>query len=92
MVSREALLIRFPELDKCPETLLAACLEEAHRKIGSDMWGSSYEDGVKIFAARLIAMSPQGKRMQLTTKNGGTIYDPEWKRLQRVVASGCRVI
>jgi len=85
---------RFPEFDKAPDTLVEAKLEEGKRSCRTKAWGdgAEREDGVFFTAARLLALSPQGRSLRLVSEDGSTIYDETLRRLQRAMSYGFRLI
>ena len=91
-VSRQDFLLHFSAFEKSPPALVDKKLAMAHRQLNREVWGSLFCDGVRYLTARLLALEPEGRKMRLQNKDGSTIYDMDWERLKRSVASGCRVI
>jgi len=81
----------FPAFDKADKELISKKLQMAHRQLNREVWGSLYCDGVRTLTARLMALEPEGRKMRLQNKDGSTVYDADWMRIRRSVASGCRV-
>lgn len=93
---------RFPELAGANKALVGACLDEAKRWIGTDVWGSfgttslattQADDGQKYVAAHLIATSPLGlSTLNIPNKDGRTQYLDRFEELQSSLGIvGCLV-
>lgn len=87
---------RFPEFgssDVTPDAVIQTCLDEAEDRTPEDIWGTGVkrDAGVRYLTAHLLAMSPQGRQLKLSTPDGNSAYLPERRRLQGEVASGFRV-
>lgn len=80
----------FPEFEKAPDALVNAKIRIAELRTNSTVWGEQYEIGVSYLAARLLALSPFGRPMQLVNKDGSTVYDEPWRTSRDAVASGYR--
>lgn len=89
----------FPEFDKAPVTLIDAKLAEARLQIDAAVWLHLADLGASYLAAHLIAISPFGQHARLVPPNAKanredalTTYEREYRRLQRIVTSGFRVV
>lgn len=87
-----AFKVEFPEFASADDTLVDAKLADAAARTGADVWGSKWEMGVKYKAARLLALSPFGRKMRLVNNDGSTVYDADIKAMVRSVTSGHRVV
>ena len=83
-----------PEFRQLTDTQVQAALDEAALLVDTEVWGDRTDMGVSYRAAHLLALSPHGKAARLITRGneGDTLYNREFRRLQRVVGSGYRVV
>lgn len=84
--------VRFPEFTQTPDALVSAKLTEAERSVSQEVWGETAYDGAYYRAAHLLAVSVFGQNARLVSNAGETTYNTEYKRLQREVAAGFRVL
>jgi len=82
----------FPEFAETDNAVVQARLTMATRMVNSSVWGTKADDGVKLYTAHLLAMSPMGEQARLKKENRGTIYGDQFEAMKRSVASGFRVI
>ncbi len=89
---------RFRAFRKTDRDFVEEKIAEAQRQLSESVWGDLFDDGVGYLAAHLIAMSPGGEHARLIPRNAKpvrgealTTYERQFKRLQRMVASGFRV-
>jgi hypothetical protein len=64
-VTSEQFLARFPEFRSATPTLLDSVLDEASRRLNSDVWGERLEVAQGLLAAHLLWSSPFGASMRL---------------------------
>jgi hypothetical protein len=78
----------FPEFGLLPEGAVQAKLDAAYRRVG-DSWGDLRDDGAKLLAAHLLAISPLGEPSARSVKAAGTsartVYLEEWERMLKEV-------
>lgn len=84
--------VEFPEFANAPDALVTAKLADAAAQVNATTWGDLTDRGVKYLAARLLALSPQGRAMKLVSADGKTAYDDTYMAMKRSVASGFRVV
>lgn len=96
MVTPSTLAVKFPEFVDViadDEPFVEEKIAEAGRRVSVTAWDPQglTDDGVSYLAAHLIAVSPLGEQAKLDTE-GDTTYLKEFKRMVRIVSSGCRAI
>ena len=64
-----------PEFSGAEDTLVQAKIDEATRRRRSDVWGDLQDDGIRILAARLLALTPYGRAQ--APANAWPIVSPE---------------
>ncbi len=74
---------RFPEFANTDTGLIQSCLDEAGRQCDAAVFSTRLDDAVRYKAAHLLAVSPMGQDARLVRKDGGSIYNDEFKNLQR---------
>lgn len=89
-VSVSEFLVFAPEFGPAENTLIAAKLAEAERRCPAATWGAGefQASGIMNKAAQLLALSPQGREMKLSTDDGKTAWDDQIVRLNRIAAAG----
>lgn len=90
--SAATFLVRFPEFARADADLVEAKLEEAARRVDASVWGAKADDGTYYLAAHLLAVSPFGMNARLASDRGSSTYLEEYRRMQRAVSAGYRVI
>ena len=92
MLSRAAFLASFPEFSEVDAATIDARLAEAWRRIDPTVWGALADDGHGQLTAHLLANSPLGNAAKLSAKGDApkTVYEGEYRRLQRTVTAGIR--
>lgn len=93
-VTPESFRTARPEFRNLPDELVQAALDEAVLCVDGAVWGERTDMGVSYRAAHLLALSPHGKGARLITRGneGDTLYNREFRRLQRIVGSGYRTV
>lgn len=77
----------FSEFRLLTDEVVQAKLDAAYRRVG-DSWGELRDDGAKLLAAHLLAISPLGEPSTRGVKTGNaarTVYLEEWERMLREV-------
>lgn len=87
---REQFIGVYPEFTAAPTVPVLVAIGAALIRTPKDIWGEHHALGVFALTAHLVAMSPGGEAMRLSGET--TIYEKERKRLNRIVASGFRVV
>lgn len=82
----------FPEFANTENALIQSRLTMATARVNSTVWGSRQNDGIKMLAAHLIALSPLGEQAKLKHENRGTIYGDQFEAMKSEVAFGFRVV
>ena len=82
----------FPEFAETGDPIVAAALVRAEQRVDPSVWGEKADQGVAYLAAHLLAIAPYGQNARLAAATGTTLYNEEFRRLQREVAAGHRVI
>jgi len=82
----------FPEFAATDDPIVAAALVRAEQRVDPIVWGEKTDQGVAYLAAHLLALAPFGQNARLASNSGTSIYHEEFRRLQREVAAGYRVI
>jgi hypothetical protein len=92
VLTRTQFLAAFPEFTETDTSLVDAKLAEAARRIDPAVWLTWENDGHGQLTAHLIANSPTGNSAKLQAKGDAprTVYEGEFRRLQRMVAAGIR--
>lgn len=80
----------FPEFANADTALVQAKLDHSYARLNAEVWGDYLDLGAKYLTAKLLALSPFARSLQLVSKAGKTIYDDEYLTLKRSVASGYR--
>ena len=89
MVTSSVFLASYPEFATAPVDLVAARLAEADARTAQMVFDADVRDyRVMLLAARLLAISPYGRRMQLVNKDGSTTYDADLHRMDLTAALG----
>ncbi len=75
------------------DTLVATKLAIAQGAVDYEIFENpvNADSCVKYLTARLIALSPSGLNMKLSSKDGSTIYDDDYRRLAQAASFGYRV-
>jgi len=82
---------QFPELRNAGDPLLQAFLDAADLEIDPEIWGTLADQGQAYLAAHKLTLSPWGQAARLAT-DGVTTYETHYVKMQRMVATGFRVI
>lgn len=87
---------RFPEFGNVPDSAIQGHLTGALLEIDPVMWNAKANEGTYYLTAHKLVLSPWGQGAR-TAKDGvylkgTTLYFQEYSRLQRMVATGPRVI
>ena len=95
-VTPSTLGVKFPEfVDVIADdaAFVTEKIAEAGRRVSVTAWDPHglTDDGISYLAGHLIAVSPLGEQAKLDT-DGDTTYLKEYKRMVRIVGSGCRAI
>lgn len=79
-----------PEFSPADDALITAKLTEAERRCPSTTWGDGelQAAGIMNKAAQMLALSPQGREMKLSTDDGKTAWDAQVMSLNRIAAAG----
>lgn len=81
-----------PEFEEAPDEVVEAQLSNASTRCPASVWGDWRDEGIELYAARGIALSPHGRDMRLGEKESATVYDMRIRELEHIVAVGGRVI
>jgi len=88
----EQFIAKFPEFQNTDRTLVLAHLADALLEIDSSIWGPKLAVAQGYLAAHTLTLSPFGQNVRMAAKDGTTTYNTHYKRLQRQVSSGGRVV
>jgi hypothetical protein len=91
-VSPSQFVANYPEfadaLSQQP-ALIQNVLDEAYLLTPDSVWPAWLVDqAAQLRAAQALALSPFGRALQLTEKDGGTVYDARLERIARLVGAG----
>jgi len=84
-------LTLFPEFKDAGTVLITAKLTQAQQYTPLCPWGKWQQEGTFLYAARFLALTPWGRKMNLANAAGQTNYDADLRRVQLIVSSGARV-
>lgn len=87
-MSYAAFIEAYPAFADAPQALVEAALTEAIAETSETIWGDQYQTGVFLKTADILAMTPEGKAMRLSSDDGKSIYHARLLRLRRLVATG----
>lgn len=89
-VTVASFLIDFPEFQGAEDPLIQAKIDAAMLRCPTCVWGTGArrDQGIMVKAAALLARSPYGRQMKLVNKEGGTQYDDDVIKLNRIAAAG----
>lgn len=89
-VSVSEFLVFAPEFSPAEDTLISAKLAEAERRCPVTSWGDGAfrAAGIMNKAAQMLALTPQGREMKLSTDDGKTAWDDQITRMNRIAAAG----
>lgn len=76
----------YPEFKAAPALLINQKVGEAASEIDPTTWGARYTRAVMLYAAHLLALTPEGEKMR--RKDGTTVYQERWASLKRITALG----
>ncbi len=83
---------RFPEFGNgtngASDALVQSKLDAADALVHPETWGDLARHGAYQKAAHLVALSPYGADMRLSSDNGQTIYGVEFDRMLSTVPRG----
>lgn len=82
----------YPEFAKADRTLVNAKLVEVGAQLDASVWGTHYDAGHGLLTAHRLAISPFGQNARMVARDGTTTYEREFKKLQRTVSYGYRVV
>jgi hypothetical protein len=83
---------QYAEFDAADDAMVAAYLADVSLLVPVSVWGELQDQGIKLHLAKRLALSPWGRDMKLTSKDGSTVYDDQLFDLQMIVAGGGRVL
>lgn len=83
----------FPEFIDAPDGLVTSNLDRGQQLTSTTTWGDSdiREQGVFLYCAKFLALSPYARKMGLVNDKGMTNYDARLEEMMRMVCSGFRV-
>lgn len=81
---------RFVEFKPAPDALVGTYLDEAESTLGVIWTGTKRARGKQWLAAHLLSLSPNARDMALTSDDGSSIYEREFRRVQASVTAGRR--
>ena len=77
----------FPEFNSKKNAEIQVALDQARREVSPEIFGSSFDRAHGLRAAHIMSISPFGHTSRLTDAGGETsIYEPEFRRIRRLVA------
>lgn len=86
-------LIRFPEFQKAPESMVEAFIEEGRACLSRETWGSKHCVGVYYYAAKALASSPYARKMRLVSGDAAVAgYARQFTEIAKGVSLGCRLV
>jgi len=86
------LIAAYPEFADTPTAQITAAIESAAGRLDSRIYGTEYDQAVKLQACHLLAVSPFGQQARLVSETGDTTYQTSLNRLTRQRAGGPFVI
>lgn len=87
-----AFKLAFPEFRPAPDSTVGSRLDDAESQLGGIWTGEQRARGKRYLAAHLLSLAPNAKEMALVSEDGSSIYEREFKRVQRSVTAGRRVL
>lgn len=87
-----AFKVAFREFRTAPDALVGAKLDMAESQLGGIWTGEQRARGKAYLTAHLLSLDPGAKEMAIVSEKGSSIYEPEFKRVQRSVTAGRRVL
>ena len=95
MLTAALFYAKFPEFQGVPQGQIEQYLSDAALEMDACVWGSLFDAGQGYLAAHALALSPFGQNAKAVVKtvNGAftSMYEVNYRRLQREVSSGFRV-
>lgn len=88
MVSLEQFIGAYPAFTDAPSALVQAALDSAAADTSEDIWGDAYAEGLMLKAADILALTPEGRALRLSSDEGLSIYHKRLLRMRRLVAVG----
>jgi len=83
---------QYREFAKADDAMVQAYLNDAALLAPASVWGSFADQYASLKAAQAIALSPAGREMQLTSKDGSTVYDSRISDLESRIVAGAMVL
>ena len=89
-VTVERFLKAYPEFkDNCSKELIQQKLDHADLRVNDTIFGDGVDiRATMVYAAHLLAVSPNGERARLTKDRFDDIYLGEWRRMVRAATMG----
>lgn len=86
MLNLATFRVQFPEFNSAPDPLVQSRLDQAERRINSEVWGPKENDGHGMLTAHLLALSIFGQMAKLQSKTGETTYGVQFEAMEIEVA------
>lgn len=80
----------FPEFVNTDNDLITSRITMAQVQVNSTVWGDSYDTGIMLMTAHLLAVSPMGEPARLSDNSMSTIYLRTFDKMMRQVTFGYR--
>lgn len=78
----------YPDFRGTSTPLIAAKIKAAKLKVAPRIWGTRADEGVMLYTAHLLSISPSGEQSRLKLENRGTEYKTEFEEMRRAAAFG----
>lgn len=86
-----AFRVQYPEFAKTSDSLVQAMLDAAALELSAPYWGTYYDQGHGLLAAKMLALSPNGQTARLQSDKGTSTYAKQFDDLRIEVTAFDRV-